>query len=507
MSNGQYTPLADGLQGVRFTVFSKDKDHNGDDCLSKRISLANGEPKSDGSACRMSRGSGKTVEFSNLESIAESISSMSSNSALALGVARGREANESYPVITQTAMKKLHDATAIARTLEYFEFPKGPGLLLLDSDIKSAPAEMRAKIQAKGLEAVLEEICPALGQCARIIRESTSSGLSLNGHAYLGSGGSHVYLVVADATDVERATKALAKRAWLRGYGWIAISRAGSLLVRSLVDESVASPERLVFEGAPIVAPPLAQAERKARVRGEGLLDTRQAIPDLTPAEQHEYEALVSAAKHAAGSEAGRIKAVWMESRVEVLASQGVNEAKAREVVSKLCESQVLLPDARIHFDDVGWVAVSEILKDTAKYGGWSSADPIEPNYHSEDDTIDSNVAVFYTRRGGGYVYSQAHGGIHYDLCHDFDSIDSMILNGTKPDLILEAMAQAQMKGVTDIIQHDIIGSSRVKRAVQLYRDNELICLLRLVQQRIHLTRSDAHKGTKFLFQPSATTG
>jgi hypothetical protein len=28
-----------------------------------------------------------------------------------------------------------------------------------------------------------------------------------------------------------------------------------------------------------------------------------------------------------------------------VLASQGVNEAKAREVVSKLCESQVLLPD------------------------------------------------------------------------------------------------------------------------------------------------------------------
>jgi hypothetical protein len=39
----------------------------------------------------------------------------------------------------------------------------------------------------------------------------------------------------------------LFKRMWLGGHGYIVISRAGSMLVRSIFDASVFSPERLDF--------------------------------------------------------------------------------------------------------------------------------------------------------------------------------------------------------------------------------------------------------------------
>jgi hypothetical protein len=503
MSDNTYTTTRERLQGVRFTIFSKDKDLSGDNCLSKRISLVNGEPKSDGSACRMGRGIGKTVEFDSLAAIAESISNMAGNSALALGVAKGRPPEATYRVASKEALRTGVAEIAIARTLDNFEFYEGQGLLLIDFDIKSAPAEVRAKIEAKGLDAVLAEICPEIAECARVVRESTSSGLSHNGHRYPASGGSHAYLVVADATDIERATKVLARRAWLRGYGWIAVSKAGSLLIRGPIDEAVASPERLIFEGAPIVVPPLVQSGRTARAQGEGVLDTRRVVLDLTPEEQREYEALVAEAKCGCEAEAARVAEAYDVERVAELVGRGVSEAKAREVVRRQREGRVLTPDAVIYFDDAGWVSVADVLKDPSKYDGRTCADPVEPYYHSGGGKPDNNCAVFYTRRGGGYVFSQAHGGIGYDLCHDYDSIEAMINNEVGEEQILEAMAQAELKKVTNIAQQarlkksfghsvgietrrvdpllnkmkkDIVGSKKDARKVQLYRDNEDIC-------------------------------
>jgi hypothetical protein len=497
----------DNILKIRFTVFTKDKDFNGDDCLSKRISLINGEPKSDGSACRMGRGVGKTVELNSLTAFAELISNTPSNSAISIGVAKGKEPGASYPVITQEAMRKPHSADAVARTLENFEFPRGAGFLLADWDVKTAPAEVRAKITDKGVDGVLVDLCPELAECGRVYRESTSSNLSHNGHSWPGSGGAHGFIGVVDATDIPRATKVLAQKEWLKGYGWIAISRAGSLLVRGPIDEAVASPERLIFEGAPIVVPPLAQGPRGARVVGGSLLDTRQALPELTLEEQHKVTALIDAAKRAAEPEAARVKALWMDARVAELVRKGVSESKAREVVKRQFDTHVLTPENRVYFDEFGRITVAELLNNPAKYDGCTCADPDEPSYHSgEEGKPENNCAVFYARRGGGYVYSQAHGGIHYDLCHDFDSINAMIneiRDGADPEVVLEAMAQAEFKKITNIVDQarlkkslghevgietrnvdpmlnkvkkDIAHGNKVNRTAQLYRNNESVC-------------------------------
>ena len=58
----------------------------------------------------------------------------------------------------------------------------------------------------------------------------------------------------------------------------------GRRLIRTLVDSSVGFPERLVFEGAPVVEPPLAQdiETRRATVTPGEAVDTRSAVQPLT---------------------------------------------------------------------------------------------------------------------------------------------------------------------------------------------------------------------------------
>ena len=128
---------------------------------------------------------------------------------------------------------------------------------------------MRGRIDAAGgpWNALLT-VVPGAGRAARVSRASTSAGLSHRdtGEQFPGSGGSHVYILMQDGADVDRALQALHERCWLHGLGWYLIGAAGQLLERSIVDASVRFPERLVFEGAPDVVPPLAQdpATRKA---------------------------------------------------------------------------------------------------------------------------------------------------------------------------------------------------------------------------------------------------
>jgi hypothetical protein len=96
------------------------------------------------------------------------------------------------------------------------------------------------------------------------------------------------------------------------GVGLVPIGPAGELLDRALVERIVAYGERLCFEGAPIIEPPLAQDVRKRTpdvFEGEAI-DTGLVVPRLT-----EYERqLVDEAKAASAEALGRTAA---EIRVE----------------------------------------------------------------------------------------------------------------------------------------------------------------------------------------------
>ena len=129
-------------------------------------------------------------------------------------------------------------------------------------------------------------LLPALGEAARVMRRSTSARLSRDdtGEALRGSDGVHVYVEVKDGGDSERFLRALHDRCWPAGFGWMMVSTSGALLERSIVDRMVGGPERLVFEGGPVLVPPLQQDKESRRpLAVDGVaLDTVAACPPLS---------------------------------------------------------------------------------------------------------------------------------------------------------------------------------------------------------------------------------
>src|SRR5262249_58175326 len=85
------------------------------------------------------------------------------------------------------------------------------------------------------------------------------------GAALPGSDGIHVYVAVKDGGDIERFLRVLHARCWLAGLGWYLVSASGAPLERSIVDRMVGGPERLVFEGGPVLVPPLQQDQESRR--------------------------------------------------------------------------------------------------------------------------------------------------------------------------------------------------------------------------------------------------
>jgi hypothetical protein len=250
--------------------------------LTKRIYLdeETGKAVSDGSACIMASGGAIRLRFNDLPQFADQIDTLDRNEAIALGRLRADLPDE-VKVVTQDRLAKMNGSAApgiIARTSSHIAYAPGrPALALIDVDTKGMPAEVKARIQESGgLEGALVLAFPEMANTARVVRRSTSAGISRNdtGEVMPASGGLHIYLLVQDGADVDRFLKTLHERCWLAGLGWHMLCAAGRLLDRSLVDRMVGAAERLVFEGAPVVEPPLVQ-DRAASLPAAHIRRTR----------------------------------------------------------------------------------------------------------------------------------------------------------------------------------------------------------------------------------------
>ena len=232
------------------------------------------------------------------------------------------------------------------------------------------------------------------------------------------SGGSHIYPIVQDARDIPRVIDAIFDTLWANGFGWSLVSKGGAVLTRGLIDASVGSPERPIFEGAPAVMPPLAQdkSRRATAIDGE-ILDTRAAFPDLTAEIKQRAEQARAEWRARLKPEAEKVQKAQTEERVEKV----VRKAKAnnqpppdrdrlrRELMLAYEENSLLPPDFELEFDDpaIGVVTVAEVLSDRARFIGQTLADPLEgPTYGR------CKALVMEDRFSGGlFIKSFAHGG------------------------------------------------------------------------------------------------
>jgi hypothetical protein len=325
------------------------------------------------------------MRFDRLERFAEYIGSLASNEAIALGALRP-DLPDTVEITTKSKLNGTARPSLITRTGDYITYRPGrPALALLDYDAKGMPPTVEAQLEELGgyLPALLS-ILPELATVGRVTRRSTSAGLyrADTGTALPSSNGLHVFVLVQDGSDAERFLNTLHTRCWLAGLGWLMVGAGGQLLERSIVDRMVGGAERLVFEGAPVLDPPLAQdqASRWPIVTEGAVLDTTAACPPLTMVERSKLRQLHAAERHRLAPDVAEARNVFVSQQAQHLADRsGMSIARAQGVITRQCQG-ILLPDLVLPFDeaDLAGATVADVLADPARFEGATLADPLE---------------------------------------------------------------------------------------------------------------------------------
>ena len=306
----------------------------------------------------------------------------------------------------------------LPRTLEVFSWPDGPGVMLLDMD---APKDGSPSISRKQLFKLLLEACPELNGADLVYWPSASSHICNGDTDLTGLRGQHVYLFVKDAKDIERAGRALNERLWAMGHGNYEVSLAGTILKRSVFDESVWQTNHIDFAAGAKCHGALKQTRGEPFVHasGEGftLLDTKKAISDLTPEEKALAFSNQNKAREKLAAEAANVRKSWLSARGLDLQKRNpaLGEKAALNIAKRALESQELFGDWTIVIKNLDGseeeITVIEALDNPATYHGRLTLDPIEPDYDGR-----RTVGKLYLFSSRPNLHSFAHGGMNFRL-------------------------------------------------------------------------------------------
>lgn len=286
-------------------------------------------------AAQIHRGHAETVAVGGPASLLTLIENLKPNQALSLG--RLPQVGQLYSLASQS----LRREGDITRSKEFFDWNDGPGLMLLDADTKGIPDAVLRTVAGRCLAEVIEEAVPEIKTAPRIIKSSSSAGISTSKGEIRKASGLHIYIYVANGRDVPMLLGLIHDRLWAAGLGFFTVSKSGGLLERSLVDVSVGSPERLIFAADPIVHPPLTRDPPPPRIFSEGLPLAYVAPPNLELVERLKAYAR-EAIKPAAKAQKKHHEAEQIDRVADKL---HVPKAEARRIVKQRLEMQILNDD------------------------------------------------------------------------------------------------------------------------------------------------------------------
>ena len=397
----QEQPHSNPNLAVSYTAFQSPEP------LSKRFALADGCKLVKTPAANMTKGRAVRVSL-DFAAFGAALARASEREAWGYGLHDAATHGEAVKLAI--AAKANPAKGVLARTREYFDYRAEPGVLMVDHD----PNPDGPAVRPEQLRGILAAVWPEFSGAAVWARGSLSAGVHREGEAPKPGRGFHLYFAVADAADIPRFGKALFKRLWLAGHGFIAVSGAGSFLVRSVIDGAVFDGERLDFVGKPVVGPGLAYTAPEAAYHAGGYLDTR-SLPDLDPAEERQLAALIDQAKQGREADRRARRGKWEATHVRAMVGRGVPEPEALAQTRHIPADGKpgdLYRDWPLEFATLGFATVGDVLGNPARYDGAALADPFEGVEYGR------TTAKFFAngKDGKPVIHSHAHGGGKYFL-------------------------------------------------------------------------------------------
>lgn len=353
------------------TVFTSDKVP-----LGKRFWLAEGEIRKESNAT-LYAGTAETRRAASASELATLLEQLGTRQALASGLLiEGDRA--------RIGTRAKAGAGDRLRSLADFAFPRAPGWLLWDFDAKSMPPEVAARVEALGgpLRALFR-IWPEAEAGPYVIRPSSSDGVTAPGCDAIRSAGLHGFFLIEDVAQSRAALETLQTRAWAEGLAWCTLSKSGAVLVRSIVDVAVGSPERLIFEAPPILEAPVTREPRPTLIRDAS---TPLAVPE-TPLEVAARAVREeTSARVAIKPEARKAEEAFVEERAQAEAERtGKPLPEARASIRQMMRGAVLEDDHLLQLSDGTWKRVGEILDNADRWDRRSLPDPIEGLAYGRD--------------------------------------------------------------------------------------------------------------------------
>lgn len=410
-------------------------------CLSKHFTMVDGKLTKE-SGGELVRGSYNRIEVAGAQGLATLVAGLANNQAITFGVAEMASA----PIASTRAAR----SGDITRTRKHFDWPAGPGVLLVDYD----PASGAPPLNGEALLTALVSCWPALATAPAVQHVSSTSYLfdAATDEQLKGAGGRRLWVIVADARDIPRAGKALFERAWLAGFGFYVVSKSGALLPRSLIDAAVFQPERLDFASGASCGPGVVQRRPPLRALNPDAapIDTATTLPSLSAEERQRFADLMAAARTAMAGEQEQARVAWVDERMAAWnrrAAKAINpdpaatSATIRTRFERAAAEYRLFGDFELTHSSGLVVTVAALLEDPGRWHGERFADPLEPDYGN-----DTRIALVNLRSGGRpYIYSHAHGGQLFTLERPIATIQ--VSRGDGPRIVEQADALLRLTG------------------------------------------------------------
>jgi hypothetical protein len=397
----------------RCTVF-----RNAEGALTKSATLTPHGALELRASAQLTRGTFRVHSLDSLDGLAALLSGLGKNEALCWGAPR--DGRQSGPVATEDAVRRGAAPRALTRTLRDLGWPDGAGVLMLDFDTHGADpllAELPNPLTVDALREVLVGAVPEVEGAPMLAWPSAGACIyrTGDGECLRGLTGLRVYVLVERAADIPAIGALIHQRLLLAGYGFAFISGAGVTTIRSLIDTSVWSPERLDFIAGAACGTGLEQRRgdiRRWNVDAAPLAP--EALPPLTEAERERLAVRTEAILSGARVEAARVHAGWLAARTAAGLTAAVRLTEtARDTGGRFPHVAVLGGEHAFTMSDGRSVTGAEILASPATFHKTRCADPLEPEYRG-----DRRIALIHAdgHDGAVWIRSHAHGGCSYLL-------------------------------------------------------------------------------------------